>query len=114
MNINYLIFSSYLRHIHDEILTTIFILFSTWLLIIKNKEIKVSENPVSLHIRICVHVCISIQAHVYMNSYIHELLIYLCLQGFITGFVTSLWLITWLQVALIVLVPSCIIFIQAL
>ena len=30
------------------------------------------------------------------------------------GFETSFWLITWLQVALIALVPSCIIFTQAL
>ena len=30
------------------------------------------------------------------------------------GFETSFWLITWLRVALIALVPSCIIFTQAL
>ena len=33
-NINYLIFSSYLHPFHDEILTTVFILFNIWLLII--------------------------------------------------------------------------------
>ena len=76
---------------------------------------KASENPISSHI--FVSVCISMCAHSYMNSYIHELLRYLCLQGFISGFETSLWLITdgFLQVALIiVLVPSCINFSQAL
>ena len=31
-----------------------------------------------------------------------------------SGFETSFWLITWLRVALIALVPSCIIFTQAL
>ena len=51
-----------------------------------------------------------------MNSNIYELLIYLCLQGFISGFETSLWLITagWLQVAIVVLVPSCINLTQSL
>ena len=39
---------------------------------------------------------------------------YLCLQSFTSGFETSLWLITWLQVVIIALVPSCIIFTQAL
>ena len=73
---------------------------------------KVSENLVSLHI--FVSVCISTRAHVYINSYIHELLIVLMLTGRLHGFETSFWLITWLQVALIVLVPSCIIFTQAL
>ena len=74
---------------------------------------KASENPVSLHI--FVSVCISIRAHVYINSYIHELLIVLMLiLRRLHGFETSFWLITWLRVALIALVPSCIIFTQAL
>ena len=72
---------------------------------------KAIENPVSLHIFVSVY--ISIRAHVYINSYIHELLIVLMLTR-LHGFETSLWLITWLQVALIALVPSCIIFTQAL
>ena len=72
---------------------------------------KESENPVSLHI--FVSVCISIRAHVYIKSYIHELLIVLMLTE-VHGFETSFWLITWLRVALIALVPSCIIFTQAL
>ena len=55
---------------------------------------------------------LSILAHVYINSYIHELLIVLMLR--LHGFETSFWLITWLRVALIALVPSCIIFTQAL
>ena len=73
---------------------------------------KASENPVSLHI--FVSVCI--RAHVYINSYIHELLIVLMqwLLRRLHGFETSLWLITWLRVVLIALVPSCIIFTQAL
>ena len=33
-------------------------------------EMKVSENPVSLHI----FVCVNILAHVYISSYINELL----------------------------------------
>ena len=72
---------------------------------------KVSENPVSLHV--FVFVCISIHAHVYISSYIHELLIILMLRR-LHGFETSLWLITWLQAALIGLEPSFIIFTQAL
>ena len=76
-------------------------------------EMKAGENLVSLHV--FVSVCISVHAHVYINSYIYELLIViLCLQGFTFGFETSLWFITWLQVALIALVPGCIIFAQAL
>ena len=67
---------------------------------------KASDNPVSLHI--FVSVCISIRAHVYINSYSHELLRRL------HGFETSFWLITWFRIALIALVPSCIIFTQAL
>ena len=59
-------------------------------------------------------VCISIRAQVCINSYIHELLIVLCLLRRLHGFETSFWLITWLRVALIALVPSCIIFTQAL
>ena len=40
-------------------------------------EMKASENPVSLHIIICVCVYKHMSAHVYINSYIHELLIVL-------------------------------------
>ena len=70
---------------------------------------KASENPVSLHI--FVSVCISIHAHVYINSSIH-----------IYAYKASPLVLKhpcgvnnrWLQVTLIALVPSCIIFTQAL
>ena len=40
--INYLIFSSYLHPFRDEILTAIFILFSTWLLTTSTSDLQPS------------------------------------------------------------------------
>ena len=62
---------------------------------------------------VCIHLCLCVYkhtSHLYMNSYIHELLIYSCLQRFISAWFWNILVANnrWLQVALIVLVLSCI------